>query len=394
MLEIANTSKCNGCHACFSVCPVRAISMESDSEGFLRPVIDYTKCTGCGKCESVCPVLHPPILPDADPVAFACKNTNEDIRLKSSSGGVFTALAESIIDRGGVVFGARFDSDFSVYHGWTDTKEGLESFRGSKYVQSTIGNAFIECKKFLEDGRTVLFSGTPCQVGGLKAFLGKEYDNLYTVDIICHGVPSPLLWNKYLNYRKEQERAGIKKIYFRRKEYGWRKFSLSITFYNNNKYLKNLRIDPFLRMFLKNVCLRFSCYECIFKEKNRISDITIADFWNIKNVLPEYDDDKGVSLVLAHSTNGLQLVSKNMDLLSQQIDCKLSLQGNRSLTHSVKKPKKRSSFFIDLEKKDFQKIIDIYSHDCFFDHVFKIGKKIMRIPRKVVYIFKWILHAK
>lgn len=383
MLDIAKTSKCNGCHACFSICPVRAISMESDSEGFLRPVIDYKKCTGCCKCESVCPVLHHLTLPINDPLTFACKHKNDEIRLKSSSGGVFTALAEKIIYQGGVVFGARFDSKFAVYHDWTDDKEDLDSFRGSKYVQSRIGNVFIECRKFLEDNKIVMFTGTPCQIGGLKAFLGKEYSNLYTVDLICHGVPSPLLLERYLIYRKEQEGANIKTISFRRKDYGWRKYSLKITFNSNNNYCQSLRIDPFLRMFLKNVCLRLSCYNCVFKTKNRMSDITIADFWDIKNVLPAYDDDKGVSLVLAHSNRGQQLFEKNKDLISQQVNGTLSLKGNRSLTHSVKKPKKRSSFFIGLEKKDFQKIIDIYSHDCFFDQVFKIGKKIMRIPRKL-----------
>lgn len=378
MLDIANTSKCNGCHACFSVCPVRAISMKSDSEGFLRPVIDYDICTGCGKCESVCPVLHPPILPDADPVAFACKNTNEDIRLKSSSGGVFTVLAESIIDRGGVVFGARFDSDFSVFHGWADTKEGLESFRGSKYVQSTIGNAFIECKKFLEDGRTVLFSGTPCQIGGLKAFLGKEYDNLYTVDIICHGVPSPLLWEKYCDFRKSTAKEDIREVSFRFKSTGWKNYSVKMDFWDSTSYESSFRNDPYMKMFLKDVALRNSCYNCVFKGARRVSDITLADFWGVQNCMPDEDDDKGTSLVLVHSKKGKDLFEKESELEKIHVDVLEVLQYNKAALVSVNQPKERNLFFIDLVNMDFSVVIKKYGKDCFHKKLFKFAKRFVK----------------
>ena len=378
MLDIANTSKCNGCHACFSVCPVRAISMKSDSEGFLRPVIEYDTCTGCGKCESVCPVLHPPILPDDDPVAFACKNTNEDIRLKSSSGGVFTALAEDIIDKGGVVFGARFDSDFSVFHGWADTKEGLESFRGSKYVQSKIGNAFIECKKFLEDGRTVLFSGTPCQIGGLKAFLGKEYDSLYTVDIICHGVPSPLLWEKYCDFRKSTAKEDIREVSFRFKSTGWKNYSVKMDFWDSTSYESSFRNDPYMKMFLKDVALRNSCYNCVFKGARRVSDITLADFWGVQNCMPDEDDDKGVSLVLVHSKKSMDLFTICNEIERIDVDISNALQYNKASTFSVKKPNERTHFFIDLENKDFSVVIKKYVKDGLTMKCVTKMKKILR----------------
>lgn len=384
MLDIANTSKCNGCHACFSVCPVRAISMKSDSEGFLRPVIDYDICTGCGKCESVCPVLHPPILPDDDPVAFACKNTNEDIRLKSSSGGVFTALAESIIDRGGVVFGARFDSDFSVFHGWTDTKEGLESFRGSKYVQSKIGNAFIECKTFLEDGRTVLFTGTPCQIGGLKAFLGNDYDNLYTVDIICKGVLVPLLLKKYIEYHIAKRNDTLVKVAHRDKSLGWKQNSFAMQF-KNSMYICISKHDPYMKMYSKNLCLRNSCFDCSFKNISRDSDITIGDFWGIQNVAPNFDDDKGTSLVLLHTKQAKVLFeSCSNKVVSKSLLLNSALHSNPMAFTSAKPSRFYDMFFYDLSIHDFTYMHKKYLNDSFLYKlliliIWNIKKNILRI---------------
>ena len=209
---------CNGCHTCYSLCPKQAIKMVADNEGFLNPQINNVLCINCGLCEKRCPVLNQIIKDDEKTFSYAVINNNEEIRLRSSSGGVFTTLAENVIKQNGIVFGAKFDSNFNVIHGYTDSIEGLSDFRGSKYVQSTIGDSFKDCKNFLEDGHQVLFTGTPCQIGGLKSFLGKNYDNLLLVDIICHGVPSPLLWTEYKKYLEKKINSRIIKTDFRSKD--------------------------------------------------------------------------------------------------------------------------------------------------------------------------------
>lgn len=239
MIEIKNKKDCCGCHACVSVCAKHCITMQTDSEGFLYPVVDKDSCTDCGLCEKVCPVIHQsaPVGPQATYIAI---NRDEGIRLQSSSGGIFSLLAEKIISEGGVVFGARFDENWDVVHAWTDTIEGIAPFRSSKYVQSRIGNTYREARAFLQQGRKVLFSGTPCQIAGLKKYLRKEYDNLLTVDFICHGVPSAGVWQRYLSELREELRAerGVGKntvplsmdelpvitgISFRDKTNGWKK---------------------------------------------------------------------------------------------------------------------------------------------------------------------------
>ena len=198
---------CTGCGACYSACPQQAISMVSDGEGFLVPKTNPQKCSECGKCDVACPLNHKN--PEKKPIAvYAAKHSNEETRLFSSSGGMFSAFAEKIIAENGVVFGAKFNENMEVVHSFTETIEGLADFRGSKYVQSNIGNSYIDAKRFLDSGRLVLFTGTPCQIAGLKSFLQKDYENLLTVDLICHGVPSPLIWKQYLESVLEKYRRG------------------------------------------------------------------------------------------------------------------------------------------------------------------------------------------
>lgn len=198
MIDIKEKKECCGCNACAQRCPKSCITMREDSEGFLYPEVDKEICIDCGICEKVCPVMYQGN--KRKPLAvYAVKHKNNEIRLSSSSGGVFTALAESVIDEGGVVFGAKFDDNWCVVHSYSETKEGLAAFRGSKYLQSRIGDSFKKVECFLKANRKVLFSGTPCQIAGLKRFLRKEYDNLLTVDFVCHGVPSPGVWREYLN---------------------------------------------------------------------------------------------------------------------------------------------------------------------------------------------------
>jgi ferredoxin len=385
MLGIAQTDLCNGCNACFSVCPMHAITMKADSEGFLRPSIYDAACTQCGSCEKVCPVLNRKILAHEFPKAYACYNTDEEIRKASSSGGMFSLLAKKILSENGIVFGARFSSDFAVVHGWTDSIEGLADFRGSKYVQSEIGSSFIECKRFLKSGRRVLFSGTPCQIAGLLNYLGRPYENLLCVDFICHGVPSPALWGKYCGFREAQAGSRIASISFRRKDCGWKRYSLAFSFINACEYHRTLDKDPYMQLFLRNVCLRPSCYQCSFKGVSREADITLADFWGVQRILPDIDDDKGISLLLVHSDKGRSAYNIIDSFFKKEVDFKLAISENPAIQHSVIKPAKRISFFSYLAKKDFQKVIKTYSSDSFWMRVILLLKVGIRKVKRIIF---------
>jgi coenzyme F420-reducing hydrogenase beta subunit len=217
---------CTGCAACYNICPQRCIKMVQTEEGFYHPEIDLERCTNCNMCRTICPALNysVPPFPSLSPLlppAYAVINNNEETRSKSSSGGAFSLLAEEIILQGGVVFGVKFDKDFSVVHGYTETVEGIKNFRRSKYVQSRVGESYKECLRFLDQGRIVLFSGTPCQIGGLKAYLQqRECHNLYCIDLVCSSISSPAVWEKYLNKLELAQKAKSKNIFFRDKSGG------------------------------------------------------------------------------------------------------------------------------------------------------------------------------
>lgn len=290
------------------------------------------------------------------PVAYAAINQNTEARENSSSGGVFFLLAEFVIEQGGVVFGARYDADWEVAHGYAEDLEGISAFMGSKYVQSRIGDTYIQAKEFLKQGRTVLFSGTTCQIYGLKAYLGKSYDNLITVDLICHGVPSPKVWREYLQLRTEGRK--IKAVSFRDKTEGWQVFSLRIDFENGESYRQTLKKDVFMRGFLQDIYLRPSCYHCRFRGEHRDSDITLADLWGCRTVAPDMFDDKGTSLVLIQSEKGADIWKK----IRSAMDCRQLLtkdyqRFNKSLTTSVLIPHKRRKFLKDRSLDNLQKLI-------------------------------------
>lgn len=297
--------ECCGCGACEQICPENAINLEEDKEGFLYPVIDFYRCIGCGMCEKVCTIRNAEIKSDDVVMCYAGFAKNESVRMLSSSGGVFTLLAEEIFERQGIIVGAAFDDDWQVHHICIDNLKDLEKLRGSKYVQSRLEDTYRETKEYLEKGKNVLFTGVPCQISGLRRYLRKKYDNLYTVDVLCHGVPNPKLWNMYLKTHKER----INKISFRSKDTGWKKFSLKIEFDNGEIYQKNIGDDIFMQMFLRELCLRPSCYDCKFKKLDRDSDITIGDSWGIENYIPEMDDDKGTSVIMVHSEGGMRLIN-------------------------------------------------------------------------------------
>ena len=379
MIRITDNKDCCGCHACASVCARHSITMQEDNEGFLYPVVDRSTCTDCGLCEKVCPVINQDA-PSKPLKVYAARNRDEEIRRQSSSGGIFTSLAEAVIREGGVVFGAKFDKDWNVVHAWTDTIEGIADFRGSKYVQSTIGNTYREAREFLKQGRKVLFSGTPCQIAGLRKFLRKEYDNLLAVDVVCHGVPSPLVWRKYLEETRENLRAErdagkntvssslmdlpvITGISFRDKTHGWKKYGFRLRYAaseaagnsvsisaNDRTFLQPFPDNVFMKGFLKNLYLRPSCYACSSRSGKSGSDISIADFWGVQNYYPEFDDDRGVGLVLVNTEKGRKAYEQiNAD--SMESTYEQGLNHNPCLEHSVARTKHIATFWTEFEAK-------------------------------------------
>lgn len=351
MVNIINKQDCCGCGACVQKCPKQCITLYEDNEGFLYPQVDTTTCIDCGLCEKVCPFLKP--YDKREPVqTLAAINKNEEIRMQSSSGGIFTLLAERIIIEGGVVFGARFDEEWQVTLDYTETIEGLAAFRGSKYVQARTGDTYKQCEAFLKEGRKVLYSGTPCQVAGLKHFLRREYDNLLAIDFVCHGVPSPKVWRMYLD-----EVVGVvnaRGVSMRDKREGWKRFNFVLdynkdnqsytlsSFFGNNDYMK---------AFLRNLILRPSCYDCKAKECRSNSDITIADYWGIQKVRPEMDDDKGTGLVLIHNEKGKNTLDFNQ-LKIEETTFEEGYRHNSAIYRSVKPWYRREHFLKHLDRTD------------------------------------------
>ncbi|MBP5422840.1 MAG: Coenzyme F420 hydrogenase/dehydrogenase, beta subunit C-terminal domain [Paludibacteraceae bacterium] len=390
MITIKDKHNCCGCSACAQKCPKQCISMQEDEEGFLYPKVDLEECVDCRLCERVCPVIEPLKIQNGNDniKAFAAINNNEAIRLESSSGGVFTAIAEKIIKDGGKVFGAKFSEDFkSVIHSWTDNLEGLIDFRGSKYLQSSINDNYKDCELFLKSGEKVLFSGTPCQIQGLKKYLGKDYDNLITIDFICHGVPSPLLWKKYVEYQEHNFKSNVIKASFRNKNHGWKNFSMSLVFKDKSEYCATLDKDPYMQMFLKDTCLRESCYNCPSKGIKRVSDITIADFWGIQYEYPEFDDNEGTSFVIIHNLKLIHLLSD--DCIIKEIDLEKGAKHNSAIEKSCTKHKVRLSFFKDLNRLPFNKMIKKYAITPWYINAYRLmrrhtGKIIKKLLNKKI----------
>lgn len=384
MIEITDKTKCCGCHACYNICPKGAIKMKQDEKGFEYPVIYKEKCINCGLCEKVCPIINNKQIKN-EPKAYACYNKNLAIRIQSSSGGIFTLLAEEILSKGGVVFGASFNKTFEVEHIMVEKIEELEKLRGSKYTQSKIGETYKKAKEILEEGRYVLFTGTPCQIEGLKSYLRKEYDKLYTQDIICHGVPSIKVMKKYNNYLEKINNSNIEEIKHRTKINGWKEFSVFIKFKNNKQVNSDHNKDLYMQAFLKNTILRDSCYNCSFKKLNRISDITLADFWGIQNIMPELDDNKGTSLVIVNSKKGQELFENIKEkIIFKNVDIQEAIKYNMSMIESAKMDKNRKKFFENLDKLDFDKLVKKYTYQpsIFKKIEFKIKGVIKRIIKR------------
>lgn len=362
MINVSDKSQCCGCWACENICPKKCITMKEDHEGFRYPEIDEDSCINCGLCERVCPIKLPKQNDDV-PLSYVVQHKNSNILRTSTSGGFFTSIAKYAIEKGGVVFGATFDVNMELRHSYSDTLEGCKKFRGSKYVQSLIGDTYKQAKSFLDSGRMVVFSGTPCQIAGLYGFLKERiYENLITVDLVCHGVPSPLLFRKYISFYEKKGKSKIINYLSRDKYYGY-DYSTATIFFDNKKkqYHKGMEADIMLRLYFKNICSRPSCYNCHFKTLNRVSDFTIFDCWNAQSVSKKFSRN-GATNVFIHTPKGQLVFDKiKEDFLfaTSQINYIIEHDG-LMIKHFVPVNSERDEFFNDLNKQDIKYIENKY----------------------------------
>lgn len=361
MIDVIDKEKCTGCCACMNVCEQRCITMKADHEGFWYPGIDVDRCNGCGLCVNACPLRKKftvAIQRQSTPQIFAAWNTDSAIRLDSTSGGIFSALAQKMFASGGHVAGAIYAEDHSVYHIVTNDSNRLSEIRSSKYVQSYIDLLFYNIKQLLNDNKKVLACATPCQIAGLYQVLGKDYENLITCDFICRGVNSTKVFLKYIKMLENEYGARAIKIKFKDKTYGWHLFSTRIDFANGKKYIKDHYHDLFMRGYLNtNSFIRPSCYNCQFKKFPGPADITLADFWGIDNINSKLDNDHGTSLVILNSEKGkCFLESIGSRIFSQACTLEDASAGNPCLTRSVEKKAGRDAFFRDLDLLSFAQL--------------------------------------
>lgn len=348
MIEIKDKKNCCGCEACAQKCPKHCITMREDSDGFLFPVVNQELCVNCHICENICPVTnrHENTVPL---IVYAGKNVNESTVKESSSGGIFSCLAEYIIGKGGIVFGAEFNEDWNVVHNYYSDLTNIKKFRQSKYVQSKIGNSYCNAEHFLKQGKYVLFTGTPCQISGLKNYLKKDFDNLITVDFVCHGVPSPKIWREYLKEIKHDYK--IKDVRFRDKSLGWKRYCLRILMEDKNNKPKIIREDlnhnRYLLGFINNIFLRKSCYHCPTKKLSSGSDITIGDFWNMSYYDKDIKDNNGLSLIIINTNKGNYIIEDIKDKITTSKIENYSIDKNFALACSVQEPTTRANFFSD-----------------------------------------------
>ena len=345
MIKINSKTDCCGCSACEQICPKACIQMKVDEEGFEYPSINTSLCINCGLCEKVCPCINQgnTIQPHK---TYAAIHPDISIQKKSTSGGALSYIAEYIIANDGIVFGAQFDEEWNVKHRAIKDICNIASIRGSKYVQSNIDSTYKEAEQALKEGKIVFYCGTPCQIKGLKYYLRHEYANLITADFVCHGVPSPEVWQYYLlKYKKNK----IQEISFRNKDIdGWEAYRFYLSYIdekNKERHIyEDVRQNPFLRGFIHDLYSRPSCSKCPAKGLNSGSDFTCGDFWGIKHTYPQYYNKNGVSILTVNSSKGQEFL-KRLNMLLYPVDFEKSFAFNTSLKHSSKQHPFRALFF-------------------------------------------------
>lgn len=358
---MVNKRECCGCTACMNICPVGAIQMISDEEGFLYPEINKLKCINCNACVQVCTFKNGCIKRKQPVEIWAVQHKDKNVRIVSSSGGVFTSMYRSIIEHDGIVYGARFDSNFMVEHARATTERECEAFRGAKYVQSNMcpGGILKKVELDLKQGKIVLFSGTPCQVAGLKSYLKDDSpNNLITCDIICHGVPSPVIWKQYLDLIKKKSQ--IKNIHFRNKENGWHNSRLYINKMDGTFIAQSHAENPYSNLYFSHYILRESCTVCPYASFERVGDITIGDFWGIENSIPDLDDDLGTSIVMVNSDKGKKLLEDIWDTLNvRATDREHCMQPNLIMPSGL--PLSREKFWMRYHNKGLKTVMKYYT---------------------------------
>jgi len=360
--------KCTGCFACYNACPENAIKMKLSSYGFYRPELMENRCSNCGLCSRRCPVLtgsssHTNNRSSEDVISYAAWSKNEALRKHSSSGGIFTELANTVLDSKGIVYGVCWKSDWTLCHAKTESSSGLLPFRGSKYLQSNVGLSYTQIDKLIKSGRLVLFSGLPCQVAALHNFVNSE--NLITLDLVCHGTPSAAVFHKYLEYIRDSRT--VKAINFRNKDIGWSKFRMYIEFTDGSSYSETFRKDPFMVGFLSDLYLNDACYNCTFCSTPRQGDLTLADYWGVPK---EYKNDLGVSLILSNNEKGdklLNILKAKGNTELERTPFETTLRGNpRIKSGDLEKPKLREKYLKEIQHADFEDLEYIIDEvNCF-----------------------------
>ena len=387
MDNIVDISQCTGCSACFSACVHNAITMRFDDEGFEYPVINKDKCIDCGLCQRVCPIIHyedkqhlRETYNDAQ-IGYAARNRNLTQRLVSSSGSIFPPIAEWVLAHGGIVVGTAYDELFNAQHLIIDSADELHKLQGSKYLQCKAdNNTFKRIREELKTGRFVLYSGMACQVEGLKSFLQKDYENLYTIDLICMGIPSPVVWQKYLKTFFVGEK--IQYVNFKEKSIGWNSFCFYIKT-DKREFKERGMENIYLQSMFRSWNMRPSCFQCPFKKEKRFSDFTLADCWGANKLVPSIDDNKGLSSVIVHSAKGLhlwQLLSDKVEFMEITIDDIAA--GNQNLIRNKQQTGERKLFYEMLSsnpRKAFERLCKVNHHDFVRRFVCKVIKRIKTI---------------
>lgn len=365
-MQVENKIHCTGCGACYNACPVGAITMQGDEYGFYKPVIDKEKCTNCGLCERICPLDKNNSDNYNKPKVIAFQNKDKETLYKSASGGAFSALATQIINNDGIVYGVVWNKNIVAVHERAETIEQLEKMYSSKYVQANTGNSFKQAKDDLEIGKTVLFSGTPCQIAGLKAFLRKGYENLYTVDLVCHGVPSPLIFEKYKQelMSKFSEDEKLININLRSKIKGWSPLLINTVI--TSKIIQHIPAskDSYMNAFLNNLSINFSCLNCQFNTIPRIADISLADFWGVDSYKKELNDNKGLSLILINNDKGKKLIENtNISNILEEIPLEYAIKYNKNICGSSIAHRNREEFLnkVCVENKTLKYCVKKYN---------------------------------
>ena len=378
MITIDKKEMCCGCTACYSICARNAISMQPDGEGFLYPVISSELCVDCKLCEKICPMYHEVNSGTDKRVSYVIRAKDKQTVKESTSGGFVTPFAHWVLNHGGVICGAVFDDRYQVIHQFISCDNDVKKLRGSKYVQSDLNECFSKIENFLKQGKIVAFVGTTCQVYGLKAYLMKDYKKLITIDLVCHGTPSPKLWDKYLTEKKLKYNAEITSVAFRNKTYGYHSGTMRIEFSNGRVYCGSARVDYMLKSFFKEISSRPSCYQCKFKTLERCSDFTIYDCWHASELVEGLvDDDKGYTNVIVQSDKGNQIMDMIKELYElYQVDTEKAVAKDGIMIRNSAVPhQKRAEYYNDIENNTLKQHINKYISISYKDRVIESSKK-------------------